>query len=43
MERDAIQNNGKCSLILSKAKMSNAMLGWGIAKESPYTESFNRG
>ena len=43
MDKDSKMNNDQCDLTLAKGKMSNPLLSWGIAKNSPYTESLNKG
>ena len=43
MDKDSKMNNDQCDLTLAEGKMSNPLLSWGIAKNSPYTESLNKG
>ena len=43
MDKDSKMNNDQCDLTLAEGKMSNPLLSWGIAKNSPYTKSLNKG
>ena len=43
LENDYYNSSGQCNLALAKEGLYNPTLAWGVAKNSPYMESLNRG